>query len=600
MSTVIDSLIVTLGLDSKDVDAKAPGVRKKLAELEKSAGKTEEGFKGIGKASKGTASELTVLSAKLGSFLAVIGGTVAVRSFIKDTIENNTQLYFLSRNLEMSTQKLYAWGAAAQEIGGSAGTIQNFMRTIAAMPGELLLGKMPQLLPLFARLGINMREPFDQIMVDISKRFSGMDRKVAFSFGVASGIPEDVMNLILQGPNAVQAAMARTKGFGPTEKEAASAAKLKLQITDLELQFVKIGYDLLQKVTPALEKFLGLVQKIGEWARSHENIALFIAGVAAALAGVVSLGSAIGFITIGLNALLPVLEAVGVAFVAALPTLGVVGVVLAIASAIGLLWQDYKVWTEGGNSYFDWGEFASGIKKAEDAFEGLADKIENATSSFGKWIGAHGGNAAKSWLKSHGIDFSLEDLSRTSTDRDVLAYQIASREGFYDKHSGGFVPNDNGKGSHWSATANENIPQKAHNPGDIEYGDFARSHGANGYVIAKGGKKIATFPDDKVGWDAMYSLLGSKGYAGLSQDAIIRKWQTGSAIINGIPSATRLSSSVSSSSSMSNSTSNDNSRVTHIGTINVQNPSGSSPMTAPMARGMDWTTLLTQQNGGLQ
>ena len=50
MATIIDSLIVTLGLDSKDVDAKAPGVRKKLEELEKGANKTESGVKGIGKA----------------------------------------------------------------------------------------------------------------------------------------------------------------------------------------------------------------------------------------------------------------------------------------------------------------------------------------------------------------------------------------------------------------------------------------------------------------------------------------------------------------------------------------------------------------------
>ena len=37
MPTIIDSLIVQLGLDSKDVESKAPGVQKKLRDLEKSA-----------------------------------------------------------------------------------------------------------------------------------------------------------------------------------------------------------------------------------------------------------------------------------------------------------------------------------------------------------------------------------------------------------------------------------------------------------------------------------------------------------------------------------------------------------------------------------
>ncbi len=590
MATVIDSLIITLGLDSKDVDAKAPGVRKKLADLEKSASKTEHGVKGIGTASKGTASELTVLSAKLGSFLAVLGGTVAVRSFVKDTIETNTQLYFLSRNLEMNTQKLFAWGAAAQEIGGSKGSIQNFMRTIAGMPGELLIGKMPQLLPLFARLGINFREPFDQIMIDLSKRLAGMDRKVAFSFGMASGIGEDVMNLILQGPGAVQGALARTKGFGPTGKEAESAAQLKLRFTDLELLIVKIGYDLLYKATPYLERFLDTLQKIGAWAQSHEKIVAIISGIAAALAGVAALGTALGAVALAWGALTG-------AIVAAAPVLAVVGLVTALGAAILMLYQDYQTWASGGKSDFDWTWFAQSVRGTADAFNWLATSIENATDSFNKWLLAHGINAAKIGSVIGGVisgssGYASGQALRGKVDmyvakhfsgqngEDSLIHALAMEEGFYDHAS------------------SANIPQKAHNPGDIEYGDFARSHGATGYVIAKGGKKIATFNDDATGFSAMRALLGTKGYAGLSPEQKIARWQTGSSLLNGVSNASRVPASVSSGTSTT-STSNDNSRVTHIGTINLHNPAGSAAVTPSMARGMDWTTLLTQQNFGL-
>lgn len=591
MPTLIDSLIVSLSLDSKDVDAKAPGVRSKLADLEKSASKTEHGVKGIGTASKGTASELTVLSAKLGSFLAVLGGTVAVRAFVKDTIETNTQLYFLSRNLEMNTQKLFAWGAAAQEIGGSKGSIQNFMRTIAGMPGELLIGKMPQLLPLFARLGINFREPFDQIMVDLSKRFAGMDRKVAFSFGMASGIPEDVMNLILQGPGAVQSAMGRTKEFGPTDKEAASAARLKREFTDLELQIVKIGYDLLYKATPYLERFLDLLQKVGAWAQRHEKIVAIIAGIAAALAGVVALGTGLGMVVAAWTALVGFI-------VAAAPVMAVIGLVAALGAAILMLWQDYQTWAKGGKSDFDWTAFSQAIRGTADAFESLASSIEKATDSFNKWLLAHGVNVSAigsavggviSGSSGYGLGQSLRQKSDLffakhplpgQNGEDSLIHALAMEEGFYD-HAG-----------------SANIPQKAHNPGDIEYGDFARSHGATGYVIAKGGKKIATFNDDATGFSAMRALLGTKGYAGLSPEQKIARWQTGSSLLNGVSNASRIPASVSSATNTSN-TSNDNSRVTHIGAITIQNPSGSSSMTPLMARGMDWTTLLTQQNFGL-
>jgi hypothetical protein len=587
MPTIIDSLIVQLGLDVKDVDGKAPGVHRKLSDLEKSASKTETGVKGIGKASKDTAGELTVLSSKLASFLAVIGGTVAVRAFVKDTIETNTQLYFLSRNLEMSTQKLFAWGAAAQEIGGNKGAIQNFMRTIAGMPGELLTGKMPQLLPLFARLGISFREPFDKIMVDLSKRFAGMDRKMAFSFGMASGIPEDVMNLLLQGPGAVQAAMVRTKGFGPTEKEAASAAELKRRFTDLELQLVKIGYDLLYKITPYLEKFLDLLQKIGAWAQRHEKIVAIIAGVAAALAAVAALASALGAVSFAWTALAGAVEAAG-------PFLAVLGIVAALGAAVLLLWNDYRKWAEGGNSWFDWGEFERNVRKAGEAFKWLGGQIEEATNRFENWLRAHGikvpENAVKKALIWGWNNTTLPGLlgikikpSKPESEDDLLE-RIFTREGFYDTSSSG----------------KQNIPQKAHNPGDILYGDFAVAHGATGYILAQGGKKVATFPDDETGKAAARALLGTKEYANLSPAEAISRWQTGSAtaLMNGVANASRIPASVSSSSSMSTA-STDNSWVTNIGTINLHSPVGGSAMTPSMARGMDWTTLLTQQNAGL-
>jgi hypothetical protein len=601
MPTVIDSLIVTLGLDSKDVDSKAPGVRKKLADLEKDASKSSKSTDDLSKSLKNT-------GAALGSFLALIGGTIAVRSFVKDTIETNTQLFFLSRNLDMNTQKLFAWGAAAQEIGGKGATIQNFMRTIAAMPGELMTGKMPQLLPLFARLGINFRQPFDQIMLDMSKRLSGMDRKMAYSFGMASGIPEDVLNLLLQGPNAVQAAMGRTKGFGPTEKEAASAARLKKEFTDIELQFVKIGYDLLQMVTPALEKFLGFLQAIGAWAQKHEGIVSIISGLAAALAGVAATATALGAVAIAWEALTG-------AIMASMPVLAVIGIVAALGAAILLLWQDYKVWSEGGKSFFDWQGWTNLVSAAANAWQTLGEKIAGAVGWVGKWIDkaaiAMGADPSMTTAggQSTAEQQALEAYNRAHPNHQMVAYnatqrkeaqEIAVKEGFYAPQ-GGYVPNANGKGRHFDANANQNIPQKAHNPGDIEYGDFALKHGAIGYVIAKGGKKIATFPDDQIGFNAIYALLATKGYSGLTPQQVISRWQTGSAtaLLNGVAGASSVPSSVSSSSN-TNSTSNDNSRVTHIGTINLQNPAGGTSITPSMARGMDWSTLLTQQNFGLQ
>ena len=576
MPTVIDSLVILLGLDSKDVDAKAPGVHSKLADFEKDAEKAQKSTKGLG-------SELTNVSSKLGAFLAVLGGTVAVRAFIKDTIETNTQLYFLSRNLDINTQKLFAWGAAAQEIGGSKMSVQNFFRSVAQMQGQMAIGQTPQLLPLFARLGINFNEDPNKLMLDLSKKFAEITkargRQFAYGFGVSSGLSEDMINLILQGPKALQDSQARDKRFAPTDKEAESATRLKRVMTDLELQFLKIGYDILYKVTPYLEKFFKVLQQIGAWAQGHEKIVAIIAGIAAALAGVAALGTALGGVALAWGALMG-------AITAAMPALAVVGLVAALGAAILLLWQDYKVWSEGGKSAFNWGYFAAAIDACSDAWKTLSERIESATDSFSKWAEKYSGYSVgqrlreKSdvWLAKHPLLPWGQENQKTHS----LAHAIAIKEGFYNQ----------GK--------EQNIPQRAHNPGDIEYGDFALAHGATGFVLAKGGKKIATFADDKAGFNAMYALLGSKSYAGLSPEQVISKWQTGSysSLLNGVPNAAGIPASVSSIAT-SNSSTHDNSRTTHIGTINIQNPANSPAMTPSMARGMDWSTLLTQQNFGL-
>ena len=598
MATIIDSLIVQLGLDSKDVETKAPGVQKKLADLEKSASKTESGVKNIGKASKDTSSDLTALTGKLTSFLAVLGGTAAVSAFIKDTVETNTQLYFLSKNLEMSTQKITAWGAAAQEIGGNKGSIQGLMRDLAAMAGQLAAGQTPKLMPLMARFGINFHDDPDKMMMKLAERFQGMDRKLAFSFGMASGLTDDQMNLILQGPAALKSAIGRTKGFGATDKEAASAAQLKLRFTDLELQFSKIGYDLLYKITPYLNKFLDLLLKIGAWAQRHEKIVAIIAGIAAALTAVAATAMAVGAAVTAWTAFLGVIEAIGAVLGAiSVPVLIVVAVIAALAAGFILLYDDYKTWSEGGKSFFDWTAWTKLIKSAGDGWNTLSDKIKSATASLADWIAktaiqlgvdpalttAEGqakaeAKAYEAYNKAH----PNNQLTPPNAANDDTADKIAHLEGFYNKHEAGK------KG---------NIPQEAHNPGDITYGDFAIAHGANGYKIAEGGKKIATFPDDQTGFAAMHALLATDKYKNLSPDKQIKLWQTGS-LLDGVKNATNVPA-VASASAQNSTSSTDNSRVTNIGTINLNNPSGTNAMTPSLARGMDWNTILTQQNSGL-
>jgi hypothetical protein len=61
-------------------------------------------------------------------------------------------------------------------------------------------------------------------------------------------------------------------------------------------------------------------------------------------------------------------------------------------------------------------------------------------------------------------------------------------------------------------------PNRNNNPGDIEFGEFAKFHGATG-----GDPRFAIFPDAASGFAAMRALLHLY-YSGLTVAAALNKW----------------------------------------------------------------------------
>lgn len=513
MPTIIDSLIVQLGLDSKDVESKAPGVQKKLRDLEKSAEKAESGFK--------------KLSGEIGSFAATLGGVVGAGVFLalaKDIIKVNTHLYYLSENLGMNAQKLYAWGQMARQVGGSVGGVESFFKQTRLMYGQLLTGQSPALLPLFSRMGINALQSPEKIIEQLSERFQGDDkgpnRWKAASFLEASGLPEDVVNIILKGPAWIKSHENELSGLAPSNQQLKSSVGMTEKLVNIGAAINKAQNNLVSTFTPLLSRIGDGVQSILAWLNSHTKAE---GALGMGIAGVLGAGSLIGAIRF----LMPALEAIAAAFAA------VTGPVWAVAAAIaGLGATAYGL-------YKNWDKVKSFSQDGASSMKNLA--MEG-------WSG--------------------------------IMVGIAKLEGFFSK----------GK---------ENIPQRANNPGDILYGDFAIKHGATGYIEAQGGKKIATFPDVSTGAAAMKSLLDSPGYSGLTQGQAMERWQTGqyTPLLSGISGASNVASSVS-SVTHSSVTHTDNSRNTHIGTVNVQNQTGNNSTSPSAIRGMDWVTLLSQMNYG--
>lgn len=420
MPTIIDSLIVKLGLDSQDVDSKASGVERKLKGIETQADKAEESFKEIAKVA--------------GTFLAVIGGTMAIKKFTLDTIDSSAALGRFAQNLGLSVETISAWGHAAEELGGSAKGIQSTMDMLSRAQTELRLTGQSSLLPYFSALGVAFADtagkarPVDEILMDLSERFSHMDRTTANNMGRMMQIDQDTMNLLLQGRRELELTIKRQKEHNAvTKAQAEQAAKEQRAIADLKQTWEAFGRSLLSQATPALEGLLSLLQSFGNWVQQNRE---FIVDFLKSLA--------IGLGTIALLTMPIDLTAAAV---------------VALAGSIALLWQDYQTWKRGGQSFINWSRWEPEITAATDGIKILTAAVEDFFKWYDKIIGGHGfwkdfgagmkvigdalGVNVAADMNSHNAKANAQQIQKYFTDRGWSPAQAAGITANLMAESGG-------------------------------------------------------------------------------------------------------------------------------------------------------------------
>lgn len=378
MATIIDALIVELGLDTTKFSASQKTAVRQLGDLEKAGDKTEKSTKKIDKASKEAARGIDNLSRTVASFLAIIGGTVALKNFVSDFIESNAALDRLSKNLGLSVPTISAWSNATEKLGGSAQALQGTLDMLSKSQTQLMLTGESNLIPYMSALGISLADvngkarPVDDILLDLADSFSHMDRTAANNLGRMMGIDQGTMNLLLQGRKELELEIKRQKEqTAVTKEQAAQAQKFQTQVAGLKQQFQALGRSLFMEAAPYLQKLFDLLQNFAAWMSTHEQ---FVKDFLTVLA--VGLG-AIALITAPINL--------------------TVAAVVALAAGIALLWDDYQTWAKGGQSEFDWTQFVKDVTAAKNAFEELAKFLKEAYDAWAKWMN-RGHENDKDWM----------------------------------------------------------------------------------------------------------------------------------------------------------------------------------------------------------
>ena len=353
MATIIDSLLVKLGLDSSGFAAGKNKVDKGLKDTGNEADKTGDKLKNAGKKGAEGFENVAKSAAK---FLALIGGTMAVKRFIENQIEANAALDRFAQNLNQSVNSISAWSNAAELAGGSAEGLQGTMDMLSKTQTELQLTGQSSLIPYFSALGVSLADaqgkarPVNDLLLELADRFSRMDRTTANNMGRMMGIDQGTMQLLLKGRSEVETMIRRQKEYGAvTKQQAEEASRLRNAMVSGRQSFEAFGRELLSAATPALEKLFAIFADFGAWIRDNQEFVQTFLTIMAA--GLVAIGVAVTPINLTVVA------------------------VTALGAAIAALYQDYQTWKRGGDSLIDWGKWEPGFKAAGQGIKWIKDLL---------------------------------------------------------------------------------------------------------------------------------------------------------------------------------------------------------------------------------
>lgn len=481
-SNTVEQIFVELLLNAKGYSKEADQAVKKNDQLEKGLQKTEKQSIQTGKSFDGLVSGVKKTVKGIAGLSAVIAAGTGLLKLADEARKANDELNFLSKNLGMSSQEVKAWQGAAAAMGGSAQGMAGDMKNLNSSMNDFVMTGESSMLPMFNTLGVSMIDAqgkvrgTNDVMLDLADSMSKMDREQAFLMGQKLGFDEGTINTLLQGRDAMQEMVDYHKQMYTSNKQELEASrKLSENQAKLSAHWDSMKLLMGNAIIPLLVKLSNIALKFFEFLQRHQKtVKVVFEGMAMFL----------GMLVIPL---------LGKALIAALafiaPFAPFILVVGALGAAFIALYEDYKVWAEGGDSLFNWGAFSGYIDNARFSTENLGKGFLHLIGDYNSW--AEVAQDGKAWLKLKGfIDengVSLKTLREgfINLAGDIVKYAIPTLQGYAEIFEK-LVTGDF-KGASWqAATMFQNLGDK------IIAGGKAVWERATGAVDIATGQEVGT------------------------------------------------------------------------------------------------------------
>jgi len=264
MATVVDALVVTLGLNAKGF---TQGVNKAQNALKNTGAVSAQTARQMNEHGKQAAMFFSRVRNEALSLLAIFTAGMGLKNFTANTIKSAGSIGLMASNLDMSTERLQAWQRAAERAGGSAQGITTQLRQSAQEVAKFRRGMSTETLGAFFQFGGKVEDlkngnsyllARSRIVADLYKT----DRARAALAAQLMGISEDQFDFIKTGPASISKAIAaQQKRSSVTKEESLALRGLNSRYMDLRDTFTAVGTKVVVSLIPTFERLINIAQK---------------------------------------------------------------------------------------------------------------------------------------------------------------------------------------------------------------------------------------------------------------------------------------------------------------------------------------------------
>jgi chaperonin cofactor prefoldin len=267
MPTIIDSLVVELGLDASKFDE---GQKKAVEGLRKMEEATQKHVKPVTSEFDKLLSGFKEMQGRLLGIGALIASGLGLDRLIGDITKLTAETGYLAKSLGISAQELAKWENAGATVGATANDIASGISSIEKSFATMQLHGEGPLQKFAYATGLNFynKQGQPQSPTEILMTLSewSQKQKPAVSTQALSelGLGQGLIRLIQLGPQELKKRLDEMQKFGPSDEQIKKFQDLQEAFAKLTVSVDKLTRDIVSELAPALGTILKWIEKIVE------------------------------------------------------------------------------------------------------------------------------------------------------------------------------------------------------------------------------------------------------------------------------------------------------------------------------------------------